>query len=96
VSDYYKAAFRKIESSNSKADSLTAEETIAEVVGSKLSKAWTRCSETRGSRTGANPTTSEFYNYNASVLVDQGVFKRRRKYFCFQIALCYSWRCKFL
>ena len=42
VADYYKQAFRKIESSNSKADSLTAEETIAEVVGMKLSKAWTR------------------------------------------------------
>lgn len=42
VADYYKQAFRKIESSNSKADSLTAEETIAEVVGSKLSKAWTK------------------------------------------------------
>ena len=43
MSDYYKQAFRKIETSNSKADSLTAEETIAEIVGGKLSKAWTRC-----------------------------------------------------
>lgn len=46
VADYYKQAFRKIESSNSKADSLTAEETIAEVVGSKLSKAWTKYVQT--------------------------------------------------
>ena len=47
MSDYYKQAFRKIETSNSKADSLTAEETIAEIVGGKLSKAWTRC-DTKG------------------------------------------------
>jgi hypothetical protein len=29
----------------------------------------------------ANPQTSEFYNYNASVVLGWGVFQSRRKYF---------------
>jgi hypothetical protein len=33
------------------------------------------------------------YNYNASVVVAYSVFQSRWKYFCFQNALCYSWRC---
>jgi hypothetical protein len=36
------------------------------------------------------------YNYDASVVIGQGVFQGKVKYFCIQIALGYSWRCKFL
>jgi hypothetical protein len=46
---------------------------------------------------GANPTTSIFTPmYNASVVVGKSVFQSRSKYFFFQNALGYLWRCKFL
>jgi hypothetical protein len=48
---------------------------------------------------GANPATSEFaYNHNASVVVprQQRFFKVEENIFCFQNALGYPWRCKFL
>jgi hypothetical protein len=38
---------------------------------------------------GANPTTSKIFNFIASV-------HSGRKYFCFQNAQGYLWRCKFL
>jgi hypothetical protein len=34
------------------------------------------------------------YNYNASVVVAYIAFHSRIKYFCFQNALGYTWRCK--
>jgi hypothetical protein len=36
------------------------------------------------------------YNYNVSVVTGHTVFSKWKKYFCFQNALGYSWRCKFL